>query len=114
MNRTEIPCPPGVIVSVIGDNRAKASVTGAVISPDGQPGPLLHAPAPQQVLVTPLTVPARTVPARTRPTLIDGVLLKAASKTGKKEAKIFTIRSIDIEKIVSRDALKTDKIHEYC
>ena len=110
MNRTEIPCPPGVIVSVIGDNRAKASVTvsnGAVISLDGQPGPLLHAPAPRQVLVTPLTVPARTVPARTRPTLIDGVLLKAASKTGKKEAKIFTIRSIDIEKIVSRDALKT-------
>ena len=107
MNRTEIPCPPGVIVSVIGDNRAKASVAGAVISLDGQPGPLLHAPAPRQVLVTPLTVPARTVPARTRPTLIDGVLLKAASKTGKKEAKIFTIRSIDIEKIVSRDALKT-------
>ena len=47
MNRTEISRPPGVIVSVIGDNRAKANVTvsnGAAISPDGQPGPLLHAP----------------------------------------------------------------------
>ena len=105
MNRTEIPRPPGVIVSVIGDNRAKANVTvsnGAAISPDGHPGPLLSAPTPRQVLVTPLTVPARA-----RPTLIDKVLLKAVSKTGKKEAKIFTMRSIDTDKIVSRDALKT-------
>ena len=39
--------------------------------------------------------------------MIDKVLLKAVSKTGKKEAKIFTIRGIDAEKIVSRDALKT-------
>ena len=47
MNCTEIPRPPGVIVSVIGDNTAKANVTvsnGAAISPDSQPGPLLHAP----------------------------------------------------------------------
>ena len=103
MNRTEIPHPPGIIVSVIGDNRAKANITvsnGAAISPDGQSGPLLHAPTPRQVLVTPLTVPARTVPARTRPTLIDKVLLKTVSKTGKKEAKTLTIRSIDTEKIV--------------
>ena len=50
MNRTEIPHPPGVIVSVIGDNRAKVNVTvsnGAAISPDSQPGPLLHAPTPR-------------------------------------------------------------------
>ena len=85
MNRTEIPRPPGVIVSVIGDNRAKANVTvsnGAAISPDGQPGPLLHALMPRQVLVTPLAVPART-----RPTLIDKVLLKAVSKMGKKRQR---------------------------
>ena len=105
MNRTELPRPPGVIVSVIGDNKAKANVTvsnGAAMSPEGQPRPLLRARTPRQVLVTPLTVPARA-----RPTLIDKVLLKAVSKTGKKEAKIFTMRSIDTEKIVSRDALKT-------
>ena len=62
MNRTELPRPPGVIVSVIGDNTAKANVTvsnGAAISPDRQPEPLLRAPTPWQVLVTPLTVPAR-------------------------------------------------------
>ena len=90
MNHTEIPHPPGIIVSVIGDNRAKANVTVsnvASISPDSQPGPLLRAPTPRQVLVTPLTVPARA-----RPTLIDKVLLKAVSKTGKKEAKIFTMK----------------------
>ena len=101
----EAPRPPGVIVSVIGDNKAKANVTvsNGAINPDSHPGTLLHAPkAPRQVLVTPLTVPART-----RPTLIDKVLLKAVSKTGKKEAKIFTMRSIDTEKIISRDALKT-------
>ena len=105
MNRTELPCPPGIIVSVIGDNRAKANVTvsnAAAMNPEGQPGPLLRAPTPRQVLVTPLTVPARA-----RPPLIDKVLLKAVSKTGKKEAKIFTMRSIDTEKIVSHDALKT-------
>ena len=105
MNCNETPRPPGVNVSVIGDNRAKANVTvsnGAAISPDTRPGPLLHAPMPRQVLVTPLTVPART-----RPNLIDKVLLKAVSKTEKKEAKVFTMRSIDTEKTVSRDALKT-------
>ena len=78
MNHTEIPRPPGIIVSVTGDNRAKANVTVsnvASISPDGQPGPLLRAPTPQQVLATPLTVPARA-----RPPLIDKVLLKAVSK----------------------------------
>ena len=58
-----------IIVSVIGDNTAKANVTvsnGPAISPDGQPGPLLRAPTPWHVLVTPLTVPAKA-----RPTLID-------------------------------------------
>ena len=78
MNHTEIPRPPGIIVSVIGDNRAKANVTVsnvASIRPDGQPGPLLRAPMPRQVLVTPSTVPARA-----RPPLIDKVLLKAVSK----------------------------------
>ena len=67
MNCTEIPHPPGVIVSVIGDNRAKANVTvsnGAAMSPDGQPGPLLRAPTPWQVLVAPLTVPARARPTK--------------------------------------------------
>ena len=86
MNCNETPRPPGVIVSVIGDNRTKANVTvsnGAAINPDSHPEPLLHAPMPRQVLVTPLTVPART-----RPSLIDKVLLKAVSKMGKKEAKI--------------------------
>ena len=103
MNRTELPCWPGIIVSVIGDNRAKVNVSnGAAMSPEGQPGPLLRAPMPRQMLVTPLTVPARAGPS-----LIDKVLLNAVSKTGKKEAKIFTMRSIDTEKIVSRDALKT-------
>lgn len=33
--------------------------------------------------------------------------MKVVSKTGKKDAKIFTTRSIDTEKIISRDALKT-------
>ena len=105
MNRTKIPHPRGIVVSVIGDNRAKANVNvsnGAAMSPDGQPGPLLHAPMPRQVLVTPLTVPTRA-----RPTLINKVLLKAVSKTGKKEAKIFTMRSIDTDKIVLRDGSKT-------
>ena len=60
MNRTELPRQPGVIVSVIGDNRAKVNVSnGAAMSPEGQPGPLLRAPMPWQVLVTHLTVPAR-------------------------------------------------------
>ena len=107
MNRTELPRLPGVIISVIGDNKAKANVTvsnGAAMSPDGQPGPLLHAPMPRQVLVTPLTVRARA-----KPTLINKVLLKAVSKMGKKEAKIFTMRSIDAEEIVSRDALNVLK-----
>ena len=65
MNCTEIPRPPGVIVSVIGDNTAKVDVTvsnEAATSPDSQPAPLLHVPMPWQVLVTPLTVPARTRP----------------------------------------------------
>ena len=86
-------------MSLIGDNRAKANVmvsNGAAMSPEGQPGPLLRAPTPWQVLVTPLTVPARA-----RPTWIDKVLLKAVSKTGKKEVKIFTMRRL------SRDVLKT-------
>ena len=40
MNCIEIPCPSGVIVSVIGDNTATANVTvsnEAAISPDRQP-----------------------------------------------------------------------------
>jgi len=67
MNPNETPRPPVIIVSVLGDNRAKANITvsNGVINPDSHPGPLLHAPTPWQVLVTPLTVPGRT-----RPTLI--------------------------------------------
>ena len=87
MNLTELPRPPGIIVSAIGDDKAKVNVmvsNGAAMSPEGQPGPLLRAPTPQQVLVTPLTVPARA-----RPTLINKVLLKAVSKMGKKEVKIY-------------------------
>ena len=56
MNCTEIPCPPGVIVSVTGGDTAKAGVIvsdGAAISPDSQPGPLVHVPTPRQVLVIP-------------------------------------------------------------
>ena len=52
MNCTELPRPPGVIVFVIGDNKAKANVTvsnGGAMSPEGQPGPLLRGPTPRQV-----------------------------------------------------------------
>ena len=73
-------------------NRAKANVTvsnGAAISPDSQPGPLLHAPTPRQVLVTPLAVPART-----KPTLIDKVLLKAVSKTEEKKRQRFSLLEV--------------------
>ena len=59
-----------------------------------------------QVLVIPLTVPARA-----KPTLNNKVLLKAVSKLGK-TGKGFHCEKYDTDKIVSHDALKTATVLE--
>ena len=106
MNCTEIPRPPGVIASVIGDNRAKRMLLLAM----GLRGALTVRSAQTIAVCSYGTACAghpSDCPARARSILIDKVLLKAVRKTGEKKAKVFTMRSIDTEKIVSRDALKT-------
>ena len=88
-----------VIVNNEADSRIPPRVTVAPARPGvGMRQPVTITP------ISPFVPPASSKP----PVIIQKVLLKAVSKVGKQVSKMFTLRNIDIDKIVSRDNLKEE------
>ena len=85
-----------VTVNNEADSRIPARVTVAPVRPGiGTRQPVTITP------ISPFVPPATPKP----PVIIQKVLLKAVSKVGKQVSKMFTLRNIDVNKIVSRDNL---------
>jgi hypothetical protein len=95
---------------VIVNNEADSRIPAHVPVPPVQPG----APGTRQpVTITPISPFVPTAIPKP-PIVIQKVVLKAVSKVGKNVSKMFTLRNIDVDKIVSCDNLTGEIRGQLC